>query len=151
MNLIEADVADGRVSFADIELRPPGSRRPPPGFAGRLILGIRPTDFEHASTADPRLPRLRVEPEVVEDLGAEHHVIFTVDAPRVAADAVRAAVEGDDDEGKLFADDRAVFTACVDAAAARSQPANRSSSPSTPAGLHFFDPLTGRSLAVTTG
>ena len=42
-------------------------------------------------------------------------MIFTLDAPRVTAEAVRAASETEDDEGKLFADDRAVFTACLDA------------------------------------
>ena len=39
--------------------------------AGRLIVGIRPTDFAHGESADPALPRLVVRPEVVEDLGSE--------------------------------------------------------------------------------
>jgi len=148
MNLIEADVADGRVSFADTSVElPPGS--PAAGHRGHLIVGIRPTDFHHASSADPRLPRMRVVPDVVEDLGAEHHVIFTVNAPRVAVDAVRAAVEADDeDEGKLFADDRAVFTASVDdrERIPTGKPVELAVDHSR---LHFFDPHTGRSLAAT--
>ena len=76
---------------------------------------MRPTDFEHGATAEPELPRVRVKPDVVEDLGSESHVIFTLDAPRVTAEAVRAATEQSEDEGKLFAGDRAIFTACVDA------------------------------------
>src|SRR5580765_3502888 len=94
------------------------------------------------SPTDADLPRLRVKPDVVEDLGSECHVIFTLDAPRVTAEAVRAAVDQGDDEGKLFADDRAVFTACVDAKRAvyagsdveLAIDAHR---------LHFFDPATG--------
>jgi multiple sugar transport system ATP-binding protein len=147
MNLIEADVADGRVSFADFSFTLPESS-PAAAHRGRLIVGLRPTDFEHASAADGRMPRIRVVPDVVEDLGSEHHVVFTVNAPRVAVDAVRAAVEADDDdEGKLFADDRAVFTASVD---------DRERIPTGKAvelaldstRLHFFDPQTGHSLAA---
>ncbi len=61
---------------------------------GRVIVGIRPTDFA-ARRGRPirRFPRLTVRAEVVEDLGSETHVIFPVDAPRVIAEAVRAAVE----------------------------------------------------------
>src|SRR4029079_18602413 len=90
MNLIDADVGEGRVSFADVSFPLPESS-PVAGHKGKLIVGIRPTDFEHGESADPSLPRLRVSPDVVEDLGSEHHVIFTLDAPRVSAEAVRAA------------------------------------------------------------
>src|SRR6185436_7205564 len=108
-------------------------------------LGIRPTDFEHGTTAEPGLPRVRVKPDVVEDLGSEHHVIFTLDAPRVTAEAVRAASD-EDDEGKLFADDRAVFTAVLDARhAIASGPEVELAVDSQR--LHFFDPATGLALA----
>jgi multiple sugar transport system ATP-binding protein len=90
MNLVDAEVANGRVSFADISFDVPEAS-PAARFQGRLILGIRPTDFEHDATAEAELPRVRVKPDVVEDLGSEHHVIFTLDAPRVTAEAVRAA------------------------------------------------------------
>jgi Acetyl esterase (deacetylase) len=101
------------VRFADYELPlPPGQDVP----AGRLIVGIRPTDFAHAASADPALPRMVVTPEVVEDLGSEAHVIFPIDAPRVVAEAVQAAVQDlGDDEGALFVDDqRSLFTARVE-------------------------------------
>jgi multiple sugar transport system ATP-binding protein len=94
------------------------------------------------------LPRLRVRALVVEDLGAESHVIFPVDAPKVSADAVRAAADradGADDDALLADDQRALFTARVDA--------HRSVGPGEeielaldPARLHFFDPLTGEVL-----
>jgi multiple sugar transport system ATP-binding protein len=147
MNLIDAEVADRRVSFADISIPLP-ERSPAASFRGRLIVGIRPTDFEHPAAADPSFPRVRVVPDVVEDLGSEHHIIFTVDAPRVAVDAVRAAVEADDeDEGKLFADDRAVFTASVDdrGPIATGKPVELAVDHNR---LHFFDPQSGRSLGV---
>jgi multiple sugar transport system ATP-binding protein len=144
MNLVDAEVADGRVSFADISFDVPESS-PAAGFTGRLILGIRPTDFEHGATAEAALPRVRVKPDVVEDLGSEHHVIFTLDAPRVTAEAVRAASDEGDDEGKLFADDRAVFTACVDARSAIS-PGSDVELAIDRRRLHFFDPATGLAL-----
>jgi multiple sugar transport system ATP-binding protein len=85
--------------------------------------------------------------EVCEDLGAECHLIFPVDAPRVSAEAVRAAAETtDDDTGKLFADDeRAAFTAVLEA--------RHVAAPGTvvelaiePARIHCFDPGTGLAL-----
>ena len=114
-----------------------------------MILGIRPTDFEHGATRRARISRAcAVKPDVVEDLGSEHHVIFTLDAPRVTAEAVRAAADDEDDEGKLFADDRAIFTAVRRRAARGLRRRRRSSSRSTTSRLHFFDPATG---AVLTG
>src|SRR5713226_9121660 len=114
MNLVDAHVQGTTVQFAGFELQLPASS-PMAGANRKLILGIRPTDFEHAAAA-PDLPRIRVRVDVVEDLGSESHLVFAINAPRVSADAVRAATEtSDDDEGKLFADDqRAIFTACVD-------------------------------------
>jgi len=145
MNLIDAEVANGRVSFADVSFDLPESS-PAAGVQGRLILGIRPTDFEHGATAKPELPRLRVRPDVVEDLGSEYHVIFTLDAPRVTAEAVRAASDEGDDEVKLFADDRAVFTACIDARRAIS-PRDDLELAIDCDRLHFFEPATGLALA----
>src|ERR671923_267192 len=97
MNLVEAEVDDDEVAFGGHRLAlPTGS--PLRGRRGRVILGIRPTDFEAAGpTTDPALPRIRVEVDVVEKLGSESHLIFGVDAPRISAEAVRAAQESDDD------------------------------------------------------
>jgi multiple sugar transport system ATP-binding protein len=145
MNLIDAEVADGRVSFADISFDLPSATRAA-GLQRHVILGVRPTDFEHAAAAEADLPRLRVKPDVVEDLGSERHVIFTLDAPRVTAEAVRAAVDQGDDEGKLFADDRAVFTACVDAKRAVHVGSDVELAIDA-SRLHFFDPATGAVLA----
>jgi multiple sugar transport system ATP-binding protein len=146
MNLVDAQVDGNVVRFATFTMTLPEAS-PVAGLDRRVILGIRPTDFEHGATADADLPRIQVEPDVVEDLGSERHVIFTIEAPRVSAEAVRAAAEtGSEDEGKLFADDqRAVFTACLDA--------RRVVLPGKDVELaidhkacHFFDPGTGLAL-----
>jgi multiple sugar transport system ATP-binding protein len=146
MNLVDARVQNGSVRFADVELALPETSAVR-GLDRDVILGIRPTSFEHAFAAPPDFPRLRVKPDVVEDLGAEYHVIFTVDAPRVSTDAVRAAADfNSEDEGKLFADDRAVFTVVVDAR----RPLDSGSDVELAVdnrSLHFFDPATGSSLA----
>jgi multiple sugar transport system ATP-binding protein len=144
MNLIDAELGGGQVSFADVSFAlpetSPGAQRD-----GRLIVGIRPTDFEHGASADPNLPRVRVSPDVVEDLGSEHHVIFTLDAPRVSVEAVRAATDEGDDEGKLFADDRAVFTAVLDDRRRISTTSDVELAIDHRR-LHFFDPSTGLAL-----
>jgi multiple sugar transport system ATP-binding protein len=145
MNLVDARLDRGSVRFADVSLALPDSS-PLAGLDRDVILGMRPTCFEHATTSNLDLPRIRVRPDVVEDLGPEYHVIFTVDAPRVSAEAVRAAAESDEgDEGKLFAEDRAIFTVVLDA--------RQSVSAGTEVELavdhrrlHFFDPETGLAL-----
>jgi multiple sugar transport system ATP-binding protein len=146
MNLVEAQVAAGRITFAGtgFDLPTPAAAR---AIEGRVILGIRPTDFEDGAVADAGLPRLQVRPDVVEDLGAEQHVIFTLDAPRVSAEAVRAAVE-DDEEGQLFVEDRAVFTACLDARRSLST-ASQLELAIDHRRLHFFDPASGAALTGT--
>jgi multiple sugar transport system ATP-binding protein len=147
MNLVEADLDHGAIRFAGTELRLPADS-PLSGERRRVILGIRPTDFEHGAGAPAHHPRLRIRADVVEDLGAELHVIFPIDAPRVTAEAVQAAKDSDD-EGTLFADQRAVFTAVLD------------TRHGVPVGqdyelaidhehLYFFDPASGDSLGRET-
>jgi multiple sugar transport system ATP-binding protein len=146
MNLVEADVAGGSARFAGFEL-PLSAETDVP--EGRVILGIRPTDFEHAAAADPALPRIRVRADVVEELGAESHVIFPIDAPRVVAEAVRAAADAPtDDDGTLLADDqRALFTACVDGNRPIALGEELELAVETKR-LHFFDPASGAVLGT---
>jgi multiple sugar transport system ATP-binding protein len=144
MNLVDAEVADGSVRFGSYDLALPASS-PMVNAARRVILGLRPTDFEHAAGADPALPRMRVKADVVEELGAETHIIFAVDAPRVSAEAVRAATE--DEDGTLFADDqRAQFTARVDGRK-RVSPGDEIDLAVDTGQFHFFEPETGVTLA----
>jgi multiple sugar transport system ATP-binding protein len=145
MNLVDAQIEDNKVRFANFSLALPQSS-PLAGQDRRLILGIRPTDFQHGETAEPSLARVTVRPDVVEDLGSESHLIFAVDAPRITADAVRAATEAAAEEGKLFADDqRAVFTASLDARREVLSGVNVELAVDCQR-FHFFDPATGDAL-----
>jgi multiple sugar transport system ATP-binding protein len=136
MNLVEADIADGTLSFAGFRLPSslPGSRR--------AIVGIRPEAFEDAQFADASLPQVDVEVQVVEDLGADAHVLFQIDAPPVDVSEVREAAG---DEDALIATDRATFTARVDpqTRARVGQPLRLAVDPSK---FHYFDPATGLRL-----
>ena len=54
MNLVEAKIDGGRVHFAGIDLPLPGGS-PLAGEQRRVILGLRPNDFEHAAGGRSRL------------------------------------------------------------------------------------------------
>ena len=149
MNLVEAELTNGRARFGGHELPLPHAN----GLGDRrVILGIRPTDFEHAAIADPSLPRMRVRVDVVEELGAETHVIFPLDAPRVVAEAVKAAADATvDDDGALFVDDqRAQFTAAVDGHRHVAQGTEIELAVET-GRIHFFEPATGAVLGARPG
>jgi multiple sugar transport system ATP-binding protein len=137
MNLVEAEVADGAIRFGGYAI--PYAAAP---AAGRAIVGIRPEAFEDAAFADPSLPQLDVEVAVVEDLGADAHVIFPVDAPPVDVSEVREAA-GDDEA--LLPGGRAMFTARVEpkTAAHAGRPLRLAVDPTR---LHFFDLATGLRL-----
>jgi multiple sugar transport system ATP-binding protein len=135
------------VHFAGIDLPLPGGS-PLAGERRRVILGLRPSDFEHAAGADPDWPRIRVKPDVVEQLGSETLLIFGIDAPPVTADAVKAATETySDDDGRLFAgEERAMFTASVDGKRPVGHGELELAVDFT--ALHCFDPESGEALAV---
>ena len=149
MNLVEADLDDDEAAFGGHRLALPAGS-PLRGRRRRVILGIRPTDFEAAGpTTDPALPRIRAKVDVVEKLGSESHLIFAVDAPRISAEAVRAAQESEDvDDGLLLADDeRSQFTARVDGRFAVK--AGDEVTLAVDAGaLHAFDPDSGLALGA---
>jgi multiple sugar transport system ATP-binding protein len=140
MNLVEARLRAGAVTFAGFELPVDSGRTTADGR--KVILGIRPEAFEDAALA-PGLPTMDVRVEVVEDLGSDAHVIFTIDAPRVEAEELKAAVE-EEQEG-LIADDRAVFNARV-SPQTRAQPGESLRLAVDCAKLYFFDPETGETL-----
>jgi multiple sugar transport system ATP-binding protein len=141
MNLVEARVRDGTVEFGS--LRVPLGADAPPLRGDRVILGIRPESFEAAALADPALPRLDADVAVLEDLGADVHVLFPVDAPRVDAEELRGARS--DEDAVLLASAGTIFTARVDPRSGAS-PGRRLRLAVDPAGFHFFDPATGERL-----
>jgi multiple sugar transport system ATP-binding protein len=143
MNLVEATVTDGHISFAGWELPLDPSRRP--SRDGPVILGIRPESFEDAAQADGGLPAVDVDVAVLEELGSDSHVIFPIDAPRVEAEELRAAA--DNEEDALLADDQSLWNARV-SSKTEAGPGRRLRLAVDPAELYFFDPDTGASLTV---
>jgi multiple sugar transport system ATP-binding protein len=144
MNLATADVRDGRLHVAGIEVPlSDGARR-----EGPVIAGIRPTDLRPARPDDDAsAPRLRAQLEVVERLGAESHVIFPVDASKPAGEAALAADEAteDSDATLLAADNRARFTAVIHGRR-RFSHGEAVELIVPPEALYLFDPATGAAL-----
>jgi multiple sugar transport system ATP-binding protein len=140
MNLVEAEIVNGQVRFGGYGIALPEAA-PTPG--GRVVVGIRPESFEDAVFADPSLPRLDVKIEVVEELGADTHVLFSVAEPRVEVGEVRAAT-GDED-ATLGAVEGSLFTARVDPETS-AKPGAALRLAVDPSRFHYFDPETGLRL-----
>jgi multiple sugar transport system ATP-binding protein len=134
MNLVEATVDDGVLEFAGLRMSAPDAPH-----LGRVIVGIRPEAFADAASADPSFPRLDIDVAVVEDLGADAHIIFPIDAPPIDVSDVREAAG---DEEALLPADRAMFTARVEPPTS-AQPGRRWTIAVDPARFHYFDPATG--------
>jgi multiple sugar transport system ATP-binding protein len=159
MNLVEARVSQGTLSFGHFTL-PVGDSNDLSAFEGHtVILGIRPPDLEDTEVwRNDRLPTIDVEAEVTEELGSEVNVIFPVDAPPVTTEDTIAASTEEDEEALIpllaGTEDQVRFCARVDArTSARPGKAVRLSV--DPSRFHFFDPATGLAIeagrAVTAG
>ncbi len=148
MNLVEARLAASVVSFGSTELDLGGGRS---AEERAVVLGLRPTSFVVAGPAcDPSWPRLRVDLDVIEQLGSECNLLFTVDAPRIATDDVKAAIGGESgaDEGRLLADDRrARFTARIQGRPPASAPGPVELA-IDPSQVHLFDRESGLALEL---
>ncbi|HET7568295.1 MAG TPA: sn-glycerol-3-phosphate ABC transporter ATP-binding protein UgpC [Gaiellaceae bacterium] len=139
MNLVEATVDGGVLAFGSFRIPLPAGAAP---GVDRVIAGLRPEAFQDAAFADPSLPRIDVRVEVVEELGADTHVVFTVDAPRVDVSEVREAAG---DEDALLAVAGALFTARVDPETS-ARPGRGLTLAVDPSRLHYFDPDSGLRL-----
>jgi multiple sugar transport system ATP-binding protein len=140
MNLVEARIEGDQVAFGQFRLPLDPDRRP--AIAGDVVLGIRPESFEAASFAPSHLSTIETEVAVLEELGADAHVFFRVDAPQVTAEAL----EGSED-ATLIADSSALFSARIDPRAdARVGETIRLAV--DPSRFHFFDPRVGSSLLI---
>jgi multiple sugar transport system ATP-binding protein len=139
MNLVEAMVDGEHAVFGQHRVQLDALRRPERGVE-RVILGIRPEAFEEASFGASHLPRIQVTAEVVEELGADAHVFFTIDAAPVAVE-VREMEEAE----SLLAGAATLFTARVDPAAAV-RVGEAVNLTVDPAHFHFFDVSSGASL-----
>jgi multiple sugar transport system ATP-binding protein len=111
MNFVDAELSrdDGpSVAFAGYKFPVPSTLiENRPGldqyFDRKVILGIRPSDFEDATLADASWARMPVKVGVTEELGSEIHVIFTIDAPPVEHSSITDAATGDDGQDESVA------------------------------------------------
>jgi multiple sugar transport system ATP-binding protein len=156
MNFVDAELSrdDGpAVTFAGHRLPLPDSLIDgKPGldryFGRKVILGVRPSDFEDALLADSSWARMSVRADVTEELGSEIHVIFTIDAPPVHHATISEITGDEEDEDSaavVLASGKSLWTARV---AARSQV--RSGQPMELAvdtsNVQFFDPVSALSI-----
>jgi multiple sugar transport system ATP-binding protein len=149
MNLVEAKVSGGRLSFAGFDL-PLSDGGGLSAYDGRdVILGIRPSDLEDTDVwHNDRLPTIEVTAEVTEELGSEVNIIFAIDAPPVQTeDTSKAISDEEEDNISLLADQRprARFTARVDSRTT-AKPGQTIRLSIDPQRFHFFDPATGSAI-----
>ena len=139
MNLVEAVVDADVVRFGGYAVPVDPERRPP---SGPVVLGIRPEAFEDAAFADPRLPRLDVHVDVLEQLGADTHACFRV---RARAPQLDLGTEGDD--ASLLTQETTLFTARLDPRSEARQ-GSALALAVDPTAFHFFDVHGGSALVA---
>ena len=156
MNLVTAGIISGddgtAVTFAGHRLAVPDSvvhARPEiRAYFGRdVILGIRPSDFEDASLTEQPWPRIPAVARVIEALGSEIHVIFSIDAPPVEhKDVADLGPQGEDDEsGISLHEGKSLWTARVNARSSV-RAGDRLELGVDTRNLHFFDPDSGLAI-----
>jgi len=115
----------------------------------RIILGIRPSDFEDSVAANGGSGgvRIPVTANVTEELGSEINVLFTIDAPPVEhKDTVAAAHDGDEEEAALpLTGDKSLWTARVNARS-HVRPGQSIELIIDTRNLHFFDVESGLAI-----
>jgi len=154
MNLVEAEVAGGQVRFGEHALPIDGR----PGLAShegrKVALGIRPEDLEDASLSDaPAGSRLPVTVDLREDMGAEIFLHFSIDAPHVATEDVKEAVEAEEAVAALEQQAARAGTPFV-ARVGRESAAREGDRIEVAVDtrlLHFFDLETGEALGSKDG
>ena len=156
MNFVEADLArdDGvTVAFAGYRLKvPPQVLQAKPGLDSylgkKVILGIRPSDFEDASLASHDLGTMAITAGVTEELGSEINVIFTIDAPHVEHASIAQAAEAAEEEEEATAaliGGKSLWTARVSKESRVRHGAPLELAVDTRY-LQFFDPTSGLSI-----
>ncbi len=158
MNLVTAklssDSGQPSVTFGGRELSLPAtavSSRPELSrYAGQeVILGIRPSDFEDARLADASWSRMPVTVNVVEELGSDIFVVFTIDAPPVDHEEVSAVAHDlQEDETIPVGEGKSAWTARVSARSQVRTGENLELAVDT-SNIHFFDPHSGLAIGHT--
>jgi multiple sugar transport system ATP-binding protein len=154
MNLVLATVEPPYVMFGGHSLRVaehllPDQRGP---GNGEVILGIRPSAFKQSP--EDGLADMDVEVRMVEELGSEVHLLFTVHAPPVIRDDTTAASGDDAQTGEpshLLAEEGTTpFTAIVESNST-ARVGDRVRLSVDPGAFHFFDPESGAALRSRAG
>jgi len=156
MNFVTAELVrdDGAaVTFAGYKLQIPAQLlENKPGLASyfgqKVILGIRPSDFEDAAVTDRQWGTMPVTAGVTEELGSEINVIFTIDAPHVEHASIAEATEASEDEDEATAalvGGKSLWTARVSKESRVKHGAPLELSVDTRY-LQFFDPTSGLSI-----
>jgi multiple sugar transport system ATP-binding protein len=156
MNFVNAELVrdDGpAVTFAGFKLKvPPGVMDAKHGLADylgrKVILGIRPSDFEDASLSDRQWGTMGVTAGVTEELGSDINVMFTIDAPLVQHASIAEATEATEDEDEAtaaLAGGKSLWTARVSKESRVRHGAPLELSVDTRY-LQFFDPASGLSI-----
>jgi multiple sugar transport system ATP-binding protein len=117
-------------------------------FGKKVILGIRPSDFEDGAMAEASWSRVGINVGVTEELGTEIHAIFTIDAPPVEHASIAQATAGDDEEEAgvvALSGGKSLWTARV-SARSRVRPGQALELAIDTTRLHFFDPDSGLSI-----
>jgi multiple sugar transport system ATP-binding protein len=145
MNLVEAEVADGCLRFADFSL--PLSELGPGAveLPDRVILGVRPEHFAQVDEAQSPAWAIEGEVTVEENLGAEVLVVFPVDAPPIETDEIVSIRAGEEEEALLALEARALFTARLPSGTRRFL-GTKIRLALDPGRCYFFDPVTRESL-----
>jgi multiple sugar transport system ATP-binding protein len=156
MNLVGADLvaSNGALEarFGEHRLRVDQDvlqARPTLGsFEGkRVILGIRPEDFEDAADGAPDDRRIAAVVDIREDMGSEVFVHFGVSGPPVRGEDVKAAVgeEAIEATAEQARKHGTLFVARL-GRGTRGREGDRIELMAAPDRLHFFDPKTGRGI-----
>ena len=142
MNLVRGEIAGDSVNVGSLTI--PLDRERRPSFAGAVTVGFRPEAFEDAEFASGGMPQQDVRVEVIEELGSDTFVFFSLDVdPIVIEEAMTDDQE--EDTATLSAADRTLFVARVNprTRAAVGEMLTLSIDPSQ---LYFFAPDSGESL-----
>jgi multiple sugar transport system ATP-binding protein len=149
MNLVDARVEDGVVHFGPYAIPLPADRRLDEHRDRRLVLGIRPHDFEDADVWKSDLPTIEVKADVTEELGSEVHIIFTLDTPPVVTEHTMAAIDPDGGEfvPLVEAEGKTSFTARVDPRT-KCRPGSTVRLSVDPGRFHFFERESGLAIGA---
>jgi multiple sugar transport system ATP-binding protein len=145
MNLYEASVSEGELVLGSQRLALGSAESALLPYRGRkVIAGIRPEDLGLGAAGGNRAT-LAADVRVVEVLGSELHVFFSIDAPAASATAFTAsAAAGETEAGLLAGGGHNGVARLAPRSAVRS--GERVTFGVDPGRLHFFDPDTGEAI-----